>query len=650
MYPRSYKDFNSESNEKAVYEALDKCLPREYNVFHSFKQIQVKNNIFVENECDFIIYHKDKGILCIEVKNIKEIECTEENIWKVKNKEGKWEIMKHGGPYAQAEIEKAHLYSYIRSNKNTSDILKRCNINFAVWFLQQSKDDIADKGWPASADPAITLYAEDLKNPKKRIDELLAIKHETYYKDNVTGAVTTYPMVETKPNPGDDDLLFKHVFKKKFNLIETGKLDDITREKESLQLLDEQTFVLDFIEDQKTVAINGAAGTGKTLVAEEKARRLAEEGDTVLFLCFNSLLRDYLDKKNESFNKFCKGNNGGSITFRTMSDFIKTDVLKENGKRLLKTDDYDKAVEVLTNLYGNEDEKLPYKHVIIDEGQDFSEQVEQYESILDLLFELISSYVDDSCFYIFYDEYQRVNGNHKYELPSYIKNSETQVSLKTNCRNTRNIALVSLRPIITSMVKTKRKQYEEELKNSKLSDAEKQRLINTKETLFTKRLERRQKNIHGVGDGFKPQMYFCEYSKDAIISRLEKEIGRFIGQQISPKEITILTCMSETTTKFSEEFRNRTIKIKNYDITFHNTNVFKGLESKVVILIEVLSRTFTEYPMSFYVGASRAKEHLSVIASISENEAKELTSWFSTPPIGPSYNRLALGLNCEYKQ
>ena len=67
MYPRSYKDFNSESNEKAVYEALDKCLPREYNVFHSFKQIQVKNNIFVENECDFIIYHKDKGILCIEV-------------------------------------------------------------------------------------------------------------------------------------------------------------------------------------------------------------------------------------------------------------------------------------------------------------------------------------------------------------------------------------------------------------------------------------------------------------------------------------------------------------------------------------------------------------------------------------------------------
>ena len=45
--------------------------------------------------------------------------------------------------------------------------------------------------------------------------------------------------------------------------------------------------------DNHTVMImRGAAGTGKTMIAVEKATRHAIDGDKVLFLCYNAFLRD----------------------------------------------------------------------------------------------------------------------------------------------------------------------------------------------------------------------------------------------------------------------------------------------------------------------------------------------------------------------
>ena len=60
------------------------------------------------------------------------------------------------------------------------------------------------------------------------------------------------------------------------------------------QLLREQYKLLDFLEDQDTAVINGAAGTGKTMLAIEKARRHSIEGEKVLFLCYNRMLCDKL--------------------------------------------------------------------------------------------------------------------------------------------------------------------------------------------------------------------------------------------------------------------------------------------------------------------------------------------------------------------
>lgn len=48
------------------------------------------------------------------------------------------------------------------------------------------------------------------------------------------------------------------------------------------QLLYEQYRLLDFLEDQPTAVINGAAGTGKTMIAVEKARRNSIDGEAIM--------------------------------------------------------------------------------------------------------------------------------------------------------------------------------------------------------------------------------------------------------------------------------------------------------------------------------------------------------------------------------
>ena len=60
-------------------------------------------------------------------------------------------------------------------------------------------------------------------------------------------------------------------------------------EEKLLSLTGEQYDRLDELEDNPRCLFEGAAGTGRTLLAVEFARRRARAGDRVLFVCFNRL-------------------------------------------------------------------------------------------------------------------------------------------------------------------------------------------------------------------------------------------------------------------------------------------------------------------------------------------------------------------------
>lgn len=180
-----------------------------------------------------------------------------------------------------------------------------------------------------------------------------------------------------------------------------------------IQLTNQQTALLDFLEEQPTAVVHGLAGTGKTVLAVEKARRLASENEAVLFLCYNSFLRDMLRSDNAIPN--VAFHNAHSLAFEIMgpSDAPIDEALSEFEDYLEEVFDSDSW------NYGN---------IIVDEGQDLDDR------LLNRLYELVQK--KHGCFYVFYDRNQYIMKN---QMPQWIENAECRLVLHKNCRNTAEV-------------------------------------------------------------------------------------------------------------------------------------------------------------------------------------------------------------------
>jgi hypothetical protein len=59
----------------------------------------------------------------------------------------------------------------------------------------------------------------------------------------------------------------------------------------------QQSFAIEVIVRNRRMAVEGGAGTGKTMIAIEAARRMRDAGKHVLLMCFNKHLREHLRRK-----------------------------------------------------------------------------------------------------------------------------------------------------------------------------------------------------------------------------------------------------------------------------------------------------------------------------------------------------------------
>ena len=92
MIPDKPREFEANSLEDIMFDELAN-LPREYYVFHSFSIVSVTDSILYESETDFVVFHPEKGLLCIEAK-AGQINYVD-GYWRY----GSGGIMSHDGPY-----------------------------------------------------------------------------------------------------------------------------------------------------------------------------------------------------------------------------------------------------------------------------------------------------------------------------------------------------------------------------------------------------------------------------------------------------------------------------------------------------------------------------------------------------------------------
>ena len=543
MIPERPRSFMPASLEDVMFSALER-LPEEYYVIHSFRAVTVQNGVLVESETDFVIFHRRKGILCIEAK-----------AGHVKYIDGEWfygggKKMTHDGPYNQASQNKWRIKDLLEHSRY-KDLIGKCKILHAVWFPSVNRTELNTVVIPPEADRNITLLKEDLPNPTSSIERIFGIELPN--------------RVQTNLSEKDAENIVRKILCPSFDLIPSATIEHDLKKQVFHKLLSEQKCVLDFLVEQRSAVIQGAAGTGKTLIAIEKAQRHAEKGEKVLFLCYNRFLRDFIAEHNA--NEF--------IDCYTIDGFA----CKMCNTR---TPDYLSLKTKLEEYYGNPD--FPYKHVVIDEGQDFGQVNIEENDIIRLLEMIIMDRDDDTgSFYVFYDEMQLVQGE---GIPDYISNADCKLTLYKNCRNTRKIATTSVKPLG----------------------------------------KKRPKLIDSCVEGVTPQMFFC----DGFTA--QQQVLRVISdyEEQGLEDIVVLTCKTETTSCISPLAQNGKV---NRKYQFTTCRKFKGLEADAIIIVDVdYSVLTTNATKIFYVGASRAKLYLSLFADMTDEECLRILEIMQVVP------------------
>lgn len=583
MIPPEPKDFDEKSEEGVVFEALSK-LPDDYYVFHSVVVNDVVNNDLVEREIDFVVVNQKYGALCIEAKNGKNIHYYNRH-WCYSN----GDKMKRGGPYNQAASAKRALKTKMKFHDNDEirSVAQRCKMFHAAWFFRMTREAfkaINSKGLPEDALLELTLFADDVKDPTLAIEKIFKLN------------IPINEEMDVVTNISDDEfqILLDCVFCPEFNLIPSPAAKNMLIENSMNQLLYEQYRLLDFLEEQDSAVINGAAGTGKTMLAVEKARRNSIDDESVLFLCYNRLLCDHLNNTHKKNPSKAYRKQFANVEFMTISQLAK--------EKTGNFKDYDGLVKWLVECC-DEPEKFGYKHVIVDEGQDFGlvdasvdlSEAEMNCSVLDWLQEAAKE--ARGTFYLFYDKYQMIQGGDKvkYKIPDCITNCDCRLSLRYNCRNTKEIAQTSVTP----------------LKDSK------NRAIKPKAAC-------------SWYEPVRPQMHIIGSHKKAI-----KTINEILDKYYENKveNVVILTPGKEEFSCIADSLIQGTGDNEGYMTYQHNgmdykvtTCIkFKGLEADAIIMIDLDKSSFTGYQgLEFYVGTSRAKQYLDYVVCMVPNDYPEV--------------------------
>lgn len=534
MIPEKPRKFAQGSLEGEMFSALEK-LPDGYFVFHSFRITEVANDILQESETDFVIFHAGKGVLCLEAK-AGQISY-DGGCWRY----GNGKAMHNGGPFNQASANKWKLM-YLVERSPLSMVLERFPFLHGVWFPSLDMKALGKIQMPPEGDIQLVMSKTALSDPLSEIERLFTV---------------TVPGVPvTNISDKEASRLIKEIFCPEFNVFPSAGFDTELKKNVFHRMLREQSGILDYLTEQRSAAVNGAAGTGKTMIAVEKARRHAANNERVLFLCYNAALNKWL--------RDCFGIE--NVDFMTIDGYV---------CRLCKSriSDYGKAEKELGNMYSFN--CFPYRHVIVDEGQDFGKKMLEETAILRMLWKNIMERADNSSFYVFYDRLQMIQAP---KVPDFIGRMECHLTLHKNCRNTKNIAVTA-----TEFMPEIGPMYTEG-------------------------------NIPGKLPRFRFRTSVVKQKREIniILEELEKD-----GED----DIIILTCRTEESSILAGEIFGGFYR-QHYRFT--TCRKFKGLEADVVILIDLDAEILVKQPALFYVGCTRARIRLDIVTGMDTSDCESI--------------------------
>ena len=300
----------------------------------------------------------------------------------------------------------------------------RCPIGFAVVFPDVGRPPVTPEFEHSDA-----IDSEDLRRP-------ISASINRVVRNRLRGFQPHSG--ERYPTPSDLKAILAYL-RPDFDLVVAKSVSLGRTKAKLLSLTEEQYDRLDELEANPRCLFEGAAGTGKTLLALEYARRANSAGAKVLFVCFNRLLGNWLQEQTEDTE----------ITTGTWHEILKRIIADSSvGEEFLTCEhealgknDLVTLFDELYPLYGEialDEMDTLFDVLVMDEGQDLFTQ-----PALNLMNRAIRGGLAGGTWGIFGDfTRQALYGNSSEPVAILRRYSEHFVRAKLilNCRNTRRIA------------------------------------------------------------------------------------------------------------------------------------------------------------------------------------------------------------------
>ena len=339
-------------------------------------------------------------------------------------------------------------------------------------------------------------------------------------------------------------------------------------DREIFELTNDQAYVLSYVTKLHRAAIVGPAGSGKTMLALAITSRLAGGGTKTLLTCFNWRLADYLRKNIEApqaqvvhFHELC----------RQMAREAGLTVPDEPTEGAAARDHFERVLPALlaeaAKVLGPR-----YDAIVVDGAQDFLPT--WWPSLLSLHRE-----PDDGFLFVFADDAQSLSGE---GTPRGL--SDLTLTLPENLRNTKPIhEFVSV-------------------------------FHGGRQKAVARGSSGRPVEVFGYKDGVGLAQLLA-----LVLENLEKE-------GVSLEDVAVLTPGRRAESVLRQRGRANGYELSDEPapgkVLTVNIQGFKGLERPVVILAEVGDLRDEDLAKYLYLGGSRARDHLIVLAA--EGAAKKL--------------------------